>query len=96
MSSITTELERETNFVLTDNQDRVVAIINVPINTTDIDNKLMTAISDDTGDEFLYFQTDYHINLEASAQTIQFEAFIVDEDGDKSLETFYLTRTEIY
>ncbi len=96
MSSIITKLEQEVNFVLTDENDKVMAIINVPKDTKDIDNKLMTAISDDTGDSFLYFQTDLVIDLEASANIIRFDAFLVDDDGDKYLATFDLTRTEIY
>jgi hypothetical protein len=98
MSSITTELDRENNFVLTDENDKVMAIINVPLNTTDIDNKLSTAISEDTGDKFLYFQTELLINLEASAKTLEFDAFLEDPDDDeyRYLATFFLTRTETY
>lgn len=96
MSSIAIKLDQEVNFVLTDENDKVMAIINVPKDTKDIDNKLMTAISDDTGDSFQYFQTDYVIDLEATSKVIQFEAFLEDEGEDRYLASFYLTRTEIY
>lgn len=96
MSSIKVNLDHEVNFVLTDEENRVVAIINVPQGTTDIDNKLDKAISDDTGDSFQYFQTELDINLSNSANELLFEAFIEDDDEDRYLKTFYLTRTEIY
>ncbi len=96
MSSITTDLDRENNFVLTDENDKVLAIINVPIGTTDIDNKLSSAIADDTGDSFEYFETELLINLEATAQTMQFEAMLEDQDEERYSGTFYLTRTEVY
>ncbi len=96
MSSIKINLDKEVNFVLTDENDKVMAIINVPLGTADIDNKLMTAISDDTGNSFEYFQTDYVIDLERISKTFQFEAFLEDEDQDRYLASFYLTKTEIY
>ena len=97
MSSITVKLEKEVNFILTDEEDRVVAIINVPQGTTDIDNKLANAISDDTGESFEYFQTELHIELNNSASQLQFDAFTKDlDDDDDYIRTYFLTRTEIY
>lgn len=96
MSSITVNLEKEVNFVLSDEEDRIVAIINVPQGTTDIDNKLANAIADDTGESFEYFQTELHIELNNSARQLQFDAFTKDSDDDDFIRTFYLTRTEIY
>jgi hypothetical protein len=96
MSSIKVNLDHEVNFVLTDEENRVVAIINVPLGTTDIDNKISNAIGDDTGDSFQYFQTELDIQLHNSASEQTIEAFIDDENKERYLKTFYLTRTEIY
>lgn len=96
MSSIKVNLDHEVNFVLTDEENRVVAIINVPIGTTDIDNKLDKAISDDTCDSFQYFQTELDIQLHNSSSELSFEAFIDDEDEERYLKTYYLTSTATY
>lgn len=96
MSSIKVKLDREVNFVLTDEENRVVAIINVPIGTTDIDNKISRAISEDTTDSFEYFQTELQITMNNSMEALEFDAFIEDEDEDRYMKTFYLTRTESY
>jgi hypothetical protein len=96
MNSIKINLDHEVNFVLTDEENRVVAIINVPLGTTDIDNKLGKAISDDTGDSFEKFQTELNIQLDNVGNELSFEAYIEEEDEDRYLRTYYLMTAEIY
>lgn len=48
MRRILTNLDKEANFVLTDDNDRVLGIINVPSGEQDITNKVLEAVQDDT------------------------------------------------
>lgn len=48
MRKILTNLEKDANFVMTDDNDKVVAIIYVPSGEQDITNKVMSAAQDDT------------------------------------------------
>lgn len=95
MNFITVDITGELNFVLTDDQSRVLAIINVKESAESIDKQIIEAITDDKGEPFNEFETELHITNAGSISELSFDASLEGEDEIYS-ETFYLTRTEVY
>ena len=89
-------------FVLTNEDDKVIAIINCPAGENDISEKLLTAIEED------YDATEVVINaviingietlnaIEEHDFNIEFKADISCEGFDTDTEIFTLKRTEVY
>lgn len=95
MRKITTNLEREKFFVLTDDDSRVLAIVKVESGEQDITRKVFSAIEDDrlsqdlkllygtTYDENLKevpVTTDLHIEQSSLSRSINFDVEMTDED----------------
>lgn len=96
---ITTELSRDLHFVLTDEENRIVAIISAPKKEgiTDITDKVILAIEEDTLTHDVKVTTPLHIDLVASCNTITFDVEGFDNDDDDDFaKTYNLEQTEIY
>jgi hypothetical protein len=96
---ITTELSRDMHFVLTDDEDRIVAVISVPKKegVTDITDKVMLAIKEDSLTHDVNVTAPLHIDLEASCKPITFDVEGLDNDDDEDFAgTYYLEQVEIY
>jgi hypothetical protein len=95
---ITTDLLRDIHLVLTDEDDRIVAIINVP-KGADITTKVIQAIEEDTSAHDVKLTQDLHIDGDATTEVITFDVEGYDEGVNEveSFEgTYFLTQTEIY
>lgn len=91
---ITTDFLRETHFVLTDEDDKIIAIIHVPQGEQDITEKVIQAIKDDCQSEFAVLVSDCVLD---PSESNSFEVEIQEERGDETHPTtFYLDQIEIY
>jgi hypothetical protein len=93
---ITTDLLREMHFVLTDDEDRIVAVIKAPIGG-DITERVALAIEEDTLTHDVKLTNGLHIDGDATCEVITFDVEGLDNDDDDDFsKTYYLEQVEIY
>lgn len=80
-------------FVLTDDENRIVAVIYAPVDIEELKAKMCLAITEDTNFENVKVITDFEFNNET--YMLEFEAEYEDEDK-KELRTWYLEKTALY
>jgi hypothetical protein len=88
-----TEINIDRIFVLTDDENRVVAVIEAPLNIEDFKAKICSAITDDTNyenvvitNEFIFDEDTFNLEFEAE----------YEEDGEEEVRTWYLDKTGLY
>ncbi len=87
-------LSRDSHYVLTDDDDKVIAIIHVPQGEQDITQKVIQAIKDDCQPEYAVLISDLILD---PTKTNSFEVEVQEERGDETHSTtFYLDQTEVY
>ncbi len=80
-------------FVLTDDENRVIAVINAPADLEELKAKLCLAITEDTNYQEVKIRTDIEFNDDTFM--LEFEAEYEDE-GEEEERTWYLEKTALY
>lgn len=97
MKTIRTNLSKDSHFVLTNDDDKIIAIINVPQDEQNITEKILQAIKDDSIPVYAVMVNDLYIDPTATCQIISFEVKMQEEEeGEIYFPTYYLTITEMY
>lgn len=97
MKTIKTNLAKDTHFVLTDDNDKIIGIIHVPQDEQNITLKVLQAIKDDCLPVYAVLVSDLYIDPTTTSNSITFEVEIQEERGDEVfVPSFYLTMTEVY
>ncbi|MBC7845530.1 MAG: hypothetical protein H7Y10_03460 [Flavobacterium sp.] len=95
MATIKTNFNTEKHFVLTNNEDKIMAIINCPAGKNDISEKVKQAISEDENAESVTLVNQF-VTDKAGATYI-LNAMIKDECNDEGNSNYYnLTEACIY
>lgn len=98
MATIKTSFTTEKHFVLTNNEDKIMAIIHCPAGKNDISEKLIKAISEDEDLKTIDLVNEFIIDSPGVIYTIN--ALIVPDYGDDDEEAqssyYNLTESWIY
>jgi len=92
---IQTNYNTEKHFVLTNNEDKIMAIINCPAGKNDISEKVKQAIYEDEMLDSIKLTNDFIMN--ESGVIYILNALIIDIAGEEENESYYsLTESWIY
>lgn len=95
MATIKTSFTTEKYFVMTNNEDKIMAIIHCPAGKNDISEKLIKAISEDENAETVTLVNEFVIDK--AGATYLLNAMIKDECDDEEISRYYsLTESWIY
>jgi len=92
MASIKTNFNTEKHFVLTNNENKIMAIINCPAGKNDISEKLKQAIIEYEMFEEVTFKND--VLMEESGPIFILKTIIIDFQDDNHTDTRYYNLTE--
>jgi len=95
MAKIKTNFNTEKHFVLTNNEKKIMAIINCPAGKNDISEKIIKAISEDENADSVVLVNEFVIDK--AGATYILNAIIKDEGEDEGNSNYYsLTESWIY
>ena len=92
MATIKTNFNTEKHFVLTNNEDKIMAIIHCPAWKNDISEKVRQAILEDEMFEKVTFDNDFV--MEESGPIFIIKTSIIDFEDDIKEDTRYYSLTE--
>lgn len=92
MASIKTNFNTEKHFVLTNNENKIMAIINCPAGKNDISEKVKQAILEDEMFEEVTFEND--VLIEVSGPIFILKTIIIYFQDDNHTDTRYYNLTE--
>jgi hypothetical protein len=98
---IQTNYNTEKHFVLTNNEDKIMAIINCPAGKNDISEKLKKAISEDEELKSITFENDFIMDnlgvIYIVKALVIHEYYNDNDDDDEEISSYYsLTEAWIY
>lgn len=94
MATIKTNFNTEKYFVLTNNEDKIMAIIHCPAGKNDISEKVIKAISEDEDAETTLVNT---FVIDKAGATYLLNAMTKDEGDEEEISRYYnLTESWIY